>query len=579
MNKAITDGAQLMPPDFAQAPGAFSSGDGTSGSQSYAGRAAIISADVDFGSCLEIIKTEATQTLRYMGETPLLPGCYLRISARVKAISGALPTVRIAGFAGGSRGEPVAGVQTTGPVTPLHRHDQVVEVAAIVGPGARNGVDMIWGAQALYGHFGLDLTGPTGGVVRVESIIVEDITSVFLRDMMGVVDVRDFGALGDGETDDSLAFEATDAAARGRSVLVPPGRYVLKRDVMMNAPVQFEGHVIMPDDATLLLRRNFDLPGYTDAFGTAELGLRKGIEALMCPEAPDVFDLKGGEVVLSAPLQILQSNRHGAGRSRKTITNGKITAQASPDWTVSKAKAQLQWSATAPSVLQGDVDQIPLGARVHGLGVQAETYVCATDLARRSIALNRPLDEGGNTRALSFERFKYLIDFSGLDDFTDVDFSRVTLSCDGSASGVMLATKGKGVRFVDCTIQDARDRALTSCGTGCEGLMLDGCDISGSSGLGINAISDNLRIVNTRAAGAHLFAHVTGRHALVTGCHVTQTGDGLTAQPGIILTQGENGLVSGCHFENCTVVFGTTRRPMHPVGNIFSGDLRAGGVD
>ena len=62
---------------------------------------------------------------------------------------------------------------------------------------------------------GLDVTGANGGLIRVESIEVVDITSAFHRTMMDWVDVRDFGAIGDGITDDGPAFEAADAAAGG----------------------------------------------------------------------------------------------------------------------------------------------------------------------------------------------------------------------------------------------------------------------------------------------------------------------------------------------------------------------------
>ena len=125
-------------------------------------------ADQDFGGALELTKTEAVQRLRYTGETPILPGCYLRITARVKALSGALPSVRIAGWAGGAGGTAVPGLTTTGPSVTLTAYGAVVEVSAIVGSGLRTGVDMVWGADALYGHFGLDLTGATGGVVRID---------------------------------------------------------------------------------------------------------------------------------------------------------------------------------------------------------------------------------------------------------------------------------------------------------------------------------------------------------------------------------------------------------------------------
>ena len=102
MNKAITDGLVLNPPAFGDGLAVWSSENGTPGSVSYDAvpTAAAVPGDVDFGGCLELLKTESVQRLRYMGETPLLPGCYLRVTARVKAVSGALPSVRIAGWAG-----------------------------------------------------------------------------------------------------------------------------------------------------------------------------------------------------------------------------------------------------------------------------------------------------------------------------------------------------------------------------------------------------------------------------------------------------------------------------------------------
>src|SRR5690606_4918739 len=118
-----------------------------------AANAAFVPADQDFGGALELLKTQGTQKLRYTGETPILPGCYLQITARIKAISGNLPAARIAGWAGGAGGNSVTGVVMTGPSTQLTSYGQVVEVSAIVGVGARGGVDMVWGRSALYGHF------------------------------------------------------------------------------------------------------------------------------------------------------------------------------------------------------------------------------------------------------------------------------------------------------------------------------------------------------------------------------------------------------------------------------------------
>ena len=99
MNKAITDGLVFMPPDFSDGLGVWSSEDGTPGAATYDGavNAALVPADQDFGGCIELLKTDNTQKLRYMGQTTILPGCYLRVTARVKPISGNLPSVRIAG--------------------------------------------------------------------------------------------------------------------------------------------------------------------------------------------------------------------------------------------------------------------------------------------------------------------------------------------------------------------------------------------------------------------------------------------------------------------------------------------------
>ena len=127
----------------------------------------------------------------------------MRITARVKAVSGNLPSVRIAGWAGDASNDHVGGVVETGPSVTLTQYGKVVEVSAIVGTGEREGVDMVWGTDPVYGHFGLDLTGANGGVVRIDDIVIEDVTHVFLRTMLPWVDVRDFGAAGDGVTVDT----------------------------------------------------------------------------------------------------------------------------------------------------------------------------------------------------------------------------------------------------------------------------------------------------------------------------------------------------------------------------------------
>ena len=129
----------------------------------------------------------------------------------------------------------------------LTGYGSVVVVSAIIGSGNRPGVDMVWGTAPAFGHFGIDLTGPTGGVVRIDDITIEDVTDVFHSEMFDWVDVRDYGAVGDGVTDDRAAFDAADAAAAGKTVVVSPGVYYIGSHLTFENPVQFEGTIVMPD--------------------------------------------------------------------------------------------------------------------------------------------------------------------------------------------------------------------------------------------------------------------------------------------------------------------------------------------
>ncbi|MEO0914328.1 MAG: right-handed parallel beta-helix repeat-containing protein, partial [Pseudomonadota bacterium] len=184
MNKAITEGLDFMPPAFIDGLDVWSSGDGTPSTVRYSNdpNGTLVASDQDFGPCIEIQKANEPQRLRYTGETPILPGCYLEVTARVKLISGPFPTVRITAFPGDVNGAWLgASVTNQGPAVSLDEYGRIYTVRAIVGSGDRTGVDMVWGTAPVYGHFGLDIEGSNGAVVRVESIEIRDMTSVFHR--------------------------------------------------------------------------------------------------------------------------------------------------------------------------------------------------------------------------------------------------------------------------------------------------------------------------------------------------------------------------------------------------------------
>ena len=540
MNKAITEGVQFMPPAFADGLNVWSSGDGTPGSDTYAAapNAVIVPADQDFGSCLELQKNSGTTKVRYMGETPMLPGCYLQIKVRIKAISGNLPNVRVAGWAGASGGAHVGGVDETGPLVTLTNYGEVVEVTAIVGPGTRGGVDMAWGVNALYGHFGLDLTGPNGGVVRIDDIEINDISNIYLRDLMSVVDVRDYGALGDGTTDDSAAFEAADQAANGRKVLVPAGTYHLASGASMVSEIEFEGTVTMPTNQILLLTKNFELPSYIAAFGNEELAFKKAFQALLNNVDHESLDMMGRKVTVTEPIDMAAAVPNKTSFStRRVIRNGQLDAVSSSNWDTETFNSQATYSASSNKTLTNvvNVANIPIGALVEGNGVGREVYVRSKNIAAGEITLSNELYDAEGTQNYTFRHFKYLLDFSGFSKLDKFGIQGVDIQCNSNCSALRLAPHGITFSIQDCFISRPKDRGVTSIGSGCQGMLIDQCqflsaedalDVNQRTTIAVNANANDVKLRHCRATQFKHFAMLAGNNSLVLGNHFFQ-GDGV----------------------------------------------------
>lgn len=570
MNKAITDGVMLMPPPFANGLDVYSSGDGTPGSDTYenAANAAFIPADQDFGGALELLKSDALQKLRYMGETPLLPGCYLRVTARIKAVSGNLPGVRIAAYPALASGARAPGLPEYGPEVQLTAYGEVVEVSAIIGAGARGGVDMVWGAAPVYAHVGLDLTGPTGGVVRIDDLVVEDITSVFLRDMLALVDVRDYGAIGDGVADDTAAFEAANAAAAGRRVLVPEGTYLLNSDVTFDTHVIFEGNVVMPAEAMLLLRKDFDLPHYIDAFGDEATAFLKGFQALLNNADHESFDMGGRKVTVAAPLDMQAAVPDKTSyATRRVIRNGQLEAAASSAWDAVTVTSQASYDPADARKLSNvtNVANVPVGALVSGTGVGREIYVKARDVATQELTLSAPLFDAAGTQNFTFEKFQYLIDFSGFASLSKFVLADIEFQCNGRCSGVNLAPAGLTFHMRDCFVSRPLDWGVTSIGDGCQGMFIDRCqflssedalDVPQRKSIALNANSNDVKLRDNRATKFRHFAVTSGGNSLITGNHFFQ-GDGVAngvRSAGLILIGSYiSGVVTGNYIDNCFV--------------------------
>ncbi len=570
MNKVITDGVTLMPADFADGLDVWSDQDGTPGSTTYDGaaNAAFVPADADFGGCLEMTKTSATQKLRFMGETPLSAGCYLKISARIKAMSGNLPTVQIAAWAGDSGNNHVSGLTEVGTAAALTTYGEVVTVEAYVGAGNRTGVDMIWGTTPTYGHFGLDLTGPDGGVVRIESIVIEDATNVFHRKLMDWVDVRDYGAIGDGVADDFAAFEAADTAAGGRTVFVSEGTYLIGSNITIDSEIRFEGTVTMADAVRFSMVKNFDLPTYVEAFGNEVLGLKKGLQALFNFTDHESLDMCGRRIELDAPIDVhAVVDNKDTFANRRVLKNGQLGVIPGANWDNEVFSSSASYSTGTKTELSNvtNVASIPVGSLVTGTGVGREIYVRSKDVGAGTIELSAPLYAAPASQTYTFERFKYLLDFSGFTSLTRFVLSDIEFLCQGNCSGVLLPSDGLIFQVKDCFFTTPKNRGLTSSGNGCAGLMLDRnqflsdeqtTDAVDRISIGFNVNANDAKIRNNRASRFLHFGVLHGVSNIITGNHFFQ-GDSSPAglrTAGIILTENScNTIISNNYIDNCFV--------------------------
>jgi len=587
MNKAITDGVVLMPTPFAAGLDVWSSGDGTPGSDTYenAANAAFVPADQDFGGALELLKTETTQKLRYMGQTTLLPGCYLRVTARVKAVSGNLPSVRIAGYPAQSGGAKVSSVPEFGPATALTSYGEVVEVSAIIGSGDRGGVDMVWGTGAAFGYLGLDLTGANGGVVRVDDIIIEDVTSVFLRDMLAQVDVRDFGAIGNGVADDTAAFEAANAAADGRTVLVPAGNYLLNGDVTFDTPVKFEGHVTMPDSAVLLLRRNFDLPNYVEAFEDERTAFLKAFQALLNNADHDSLDMGGRKITVYSPLDLQAAVPDKTSyATRRVIRNGQIEAGSSSDWDTQVVTSQATYSPSNSRKLTNvtNIANVPVGALVEGTGVGREIYVRSKNVATQEITLNAPLFDAAGTQNFTFRKFQYLMDFSGFASLSKFVMADIEFQCNDRCSAINLAPAGLIFHLRDCFVSRPMDRGITSIGGGCQGMLIDRCQflsaedaltVPNRTSIALNTNANDVKLRDCRATKFRHFALLAGGNSIVTGNHFFQgdeVNNGVRSAGLILASAHTSAVVTGNYVDNCFIEWTNEQDPTPDHANGYS---------
>ena len=378
--------------------------------------------DSDFGACLELRKTIEVQKLRSFTQTPILKETYLRVRCRVKMISGHLPAVRIASWAGAASGAHIAQITQISPSVVPIVYGQLLEVSAIIGPGLRDGVDMVSGASPDYGHFGLDLTGQNGGVIRIESLQIEDVSALFMLQSTNILDIRDYGAIGDGETPNYDAFSAADGAAAGRRLLVPEGQFYIEKGLTLRSKLLFRGTVKLPVSAPFVLQNNFDFTTYIDAFGEEELAFEKAFQALLNSGDYDALDLGGRTIGVNAPIDLQKavSTRQGYA-VRRVIRNGEFYARHNTAWENDIVISRGTYAPSNPKTLYNvnNIANIQAGSPVEGNGVGREIYATSVDINSGEATLTEALYDAEGTQDFTFTRFKYMLDFSSFDQLVN----------------------------------------------------------------------------------------------------------------------------------------------------------------
>ena len=569
MNKSIAQNIQLMPPPFSEGLDDWSSQNGGPGSASYANsnNAQLLFTDPDFDECLEIVTNKSPQKLRFKGQTPIIPGCYLKVSARVKVVSGVMPSFEIAAWPGDENGSYVSGVTEKGPQVAATEYDKVYEISAIYGSGDRPGVDAVWGLEPVYGHFGLNVVGAASGAsVRIESVQIEDATSAYHRVMMDWVDVRDFGAKGDGVFNNKAAFEAADAAAAGREVIVPEGDYFINGDITLHSAFRFSGKILQATAHKFLLLDGLRYSRYLDAFKDETEALKKALQALFNASDHDSLDLEGREVHLTEPLDVRAAVVSPASFStRRVLRNGRITADPSGDWSVTTATSTANY-ATGDSKLTNvqNIGALQRGMLVEGVGVGREIYVRNVDVAAGEVELSKPLFGAAANQSYTFTRFAYLLDFSGYTNLQHFCIEGVSLNGSSAASCLMMPEDGFNWRIHNTRFQRAKNRGLTNCGNGCFAMWVDNCDFGSAEGhlpanarstVAMNFNSNDVRVRHCRGSRFKHFAVFAGGNVMFHSNHFFQGGGGSTSRTaGVIFGDGiVNSSVTGNYVDNCWI--------------------------
>lgn len=425
--------------------------------------------------------------------------------------------------------------------------------------------------------------------MRIDDIVVEDITSAFFRSMMDWVDVKDFGAAGDGTTDDTAAFAAADNAANGRTVLVSEGVYKIVGSFTFDNHVRFEGTLNMADSDRLVLIKDYRLNSYIDAFGDEVQGFKKAFQALLNYTDHDSLDMEGRRIELDGPLdmQAIVSNQTSF-EIRRILRNGQFNLISSTNWDDEVHSSSASYNENNPKKLTNvsNVANIVVGSLITGNGVGREVYVRSKNVGAGEIELSQELYGAASNQSYTFTRFQYALDFSSFVKVSKLNITDVEIQCNGFGSGVMLAPNGETFHLKDCFITKPKDRCVTSIGRGCQDLQIDRCRFASNEqsmpsqsrkSIVFNVNANDAKIRDSRFQRFRHTGILHGTGHMIVGNHWFQ-GDGYTdgnRQGGMIFTNvNVNSVITGNYIDNNNIELTNE----HDAKPDFNNELSFGGL-
>ncbi len=480
---------------------------------------------------------------------PILIGQYIEIRAKIRLVSGSAQSAQIIAVPVNSRNQVMVGAPSEGPLTPLSA-DGTITISAVFGSGNRLGVDMAWGLNFEQFYGGIALNGSGNAEIEIESFEVLDATGHFLATNADWVDIRDFGALGNGEHDCRDAFVAADKAANGRAIFIPNGDFFISSDLTILSPVRAFGRITCDDDTAVMLVDQYNLHTYVKVFKDENFALQKALQALFRFTDHCMLDLCGRNINLSAPIDLQKIVKVTTRAiTPRRIHNGKLAAARSSAWDTVITQCKANWDRKSSNILTNvtDIENIQLGSLVQGAGVGREVYVIGVDIENKTLKLSSNISHAEATQNYQFSRFQFMLDCSGFTNLGRFELSNIVMDCNSRASGWMLAQFGRDCRFADSWVSDPKDRGILSFNEGCGSFSMDRCLFNSRerntsptkrTTIAVSTRKHDIKIRDNVATYFRHFAFMDGSGHVIHGNHFFQgvPGGATERSAGIVIT-------------------------------------------